>query len=411
VVVSDGSGGFSNWPAVFTEIADFDDQGEVQIGVAWGEADGTEEGTTDTVTLTQNEHSFSACWSISGAIDPDTQAPEVTTWNLGSGTGTTINPPSISPTGGSKDYLFIIVGGADGVKTVSGTPANYSNLRDVGQGGGPSITIMTGERQLTTDSEDPGAWTITVQDQVLAVTIAIHPPAAGGPAIAGDVTVTPSIAATMAYNRNAALAGAVTVSAQVGATMLKGRAIAGTLTVTPSVTATTAYNRNAVVAGAVTLTPSVAATLDYARNAALDGDVTVTPTAAAGMVFQGGNTIVGDVTVGPSIAALLARTVHPALAGSLTLGSAIEAAMAFSASGSGGIAGFVTVTPGVAADLALNIHPTLGGSVTIGVTPAALGMIRGGAGSIVGRSSLAGEVEHSEMAGVTGTIRLTGEVA
>jgi hypothetical protein len=233
------------------------------------------------------------------------------------------------------------------------------------------------------------------------------------PALFGAVTVTPQVAATLDHTLNAALAGAVTLAASIGAAMVHARntAIGGAVVATPAVAAVLAFTRHPALAGAVTVTPGVASALGYTLKASLPGAATVTPSVASGMAYQGGNAIVGDITVAPSVAALLAHNVHPALAGSLTLGSAIGAALAYSAPGGSGIAGLVTVTPGVAAGLARNVHRRLPDGVALGITPAALGMIHGGAGSIVARTDLAGEVRLSEMAGASGPIKLTGEVA
>lgn len=137
------------------------------------ECDGTE-GATITVTTNNTETSCHASYRISKASLVADQIPELT----GGATGSSVspNPDSISPTGGSKDYLFIACHAHDGNnKTTTGFPASYTNTisTQLGTLGGCGVGACT--RQLTASFTDPGVFTISGSDQWVGHTIAIHP--------------------------------------------------------------------------------------------------------------------------------------------------------------------------------------------------------------------------------------------
>lgn len=122
-------------------------------------------------------------WRITGAEHPSNQLPEV----LGANFTTTLNtadPPSMSPIGGSKDYLIIVVSGNDGeVGAYTAAPTNYVNLSTASSGtaGTPSTNNFNGgaTRAITTATENPGVFTHAAATAGgRAFTIAVHP--AGG---------------------------------------------------------------------------------------------------------------------------------------------------------------------------------------------------------------------------------------
>jgi len=126
-----------------------------------------------------NTRSGYSVMQITGHEDPATQAPEVAT--QATGTSSNPNPPAITPTGGSKDYLFIVTGGNnDARRSYTGAPTNYANLNAFNTGGGPNGGAgATAERQLTASTEDPGTFTMDGSATWFANTIAVHPAAAG----------------------------------------------------------------------------------------------------------------------------------------------------------------------------------------------------------------------------------------
>jgi hypothetical protein len=147
-------------------------------------ADGGE-GTTLSVDLSSTAKGAAISYRITGAENPATQAPEVST--VAVDTGANADPGTVTPTGGSKDYLFLVFAGLDGETQTYTEPTSYSNLLQAnsGTGGTPDTNVRVGaaERQLTASSEDPGAFTNSAPSTGwTAYTIAIHPAAAAATA-------------------------------------------------------------------------------------------------------------------------------------------------------------------------------------------------------------------------------------
>lgn len=169
------------WPAGWTEFLDQNRSG-VSISCGWRIVDGSE-GASFTITSSGSEQSVARVWQVSGH-DPG-QAPEA----LSANSASTPNPPSLTPTGGAKDYLWIaaaaLQNGND--NTATGFPTNYTNT---GQSAGGAATgqapLAWCRRELNAASEDPAAFTTTISANCMAVTVAIHPasaPAVNLPAI------------------------------------------------------------------------------------------------------------------------------------------------------------------------------------------------------------------------------------
>jgi hypothetical protein len=135
-----------------------------------------------TFTSSAATRSATIAWRISGAEVPATQAPQIGT--TATGTGTTPNPPSVTPTGGSKDYLFIAMFGRDGEEADDDTwataaPTNYTPTTPLQKACGVAGTNLGGmvaaaSRQLTAASDDPGTFTAATGNW-RAQTIAVHP--------------------------------------------------------------------------------------------------------------------------------------------------------------------------------------------------------------------------------------------
>jgi len=162
------------FPEGWTKIAEIMDY-RSEIGIAWREADGNE-GATITVTTSSSLRSAHISYRITGATDPDTQAPEVSTG--ASGSSANPDPDSLTPTGGVKDYLWIALDYHDGgTIPVTGYPANYNDnqeYRDVpDQNYAATLGIAT--RELNASSEDPGTFTLSSSRYWGACTVAVHP--------------------------------------------------------------------------------------------------------------------------------------------------------------------------------------------------------------------------------------------
>lgn len=146
------------------------------VAAFYRQADGTEGGSVD-VTTAGNARAGAVAYRITGHEDPATQAPEASTG--ASANSTSPDPDSLTPTGGSKDYLWLIAAGWNGNPTPTGSPASYSNEITASPFGNVAIRGM--ERQLTASSEDPGNWTLSSPKKWVAWTVAVHP-SGGAPA-------------------------------------------------------------------------------------------------------------------------------------------------------------------------------------------------------------------------------------
>ncbi|MGH2375030.1 MAG: hypothetical protein ACRDIC_16385, partial [bacterium] len=190
----DGNGITMTWPTGYTQFFAQDNTGGV-LGVkgAYHLEDGTE-GTTFILGLSAAEKGACIVYQVSGAETPATQVPEATTASAGA----TLDPdcPAITPTGGSKDYLFIAGVCTNGEEADDDTwgntsPTNYSpsppRQKTSGIAGTPTTNccLETAERALTAATEDPGIFN---NDQSLAYasfTIAVHPAGGAIPSASG----------------------------------------------------------------------------------------------------------------------------------------------------------------------------------------------------------------------------------
>lgn len=168
------------WPDGWIEIYEEDAGGNgPTLGIAWRKADETE-GESITVTLNGAETASCSCFRITGAEDPDTQPPEVSAEASGSSTGP--DPGSLTPTGGAKDYLWIVVGCNDNATiTLSAYPTGYgSNQIDEAEGlGAGGVRLYLATKEENDSSDNPDSFTISSTALWEACTIAVHPAAAG----------------------------------------------------------------------------------------------------------------------------------------------------------------------------------------------------------------------------------------
>jgi hypothetical protein len=151
----------TGWTAV-TGFRTADATPEIAIHAFYRWADGGE-GSTVAFTTSVAMKTAHTSHRITGAENPATQPPEAGTGVSGSGTDNA-DPPSVSGTGGSKDYLFytsVVLHGE--TQDPDAPPADYTNMVTTNTGGGGSAStngfIATAHRQLTAASDDPGVWT------------------------------------------------------------------------------------------------------------------------------------------------------------------------------------------------------------------------------------------------------------
>lgn len=86
------------------------------------------------------------------------------------------DPPSLSPSPGADDYLWIAGAGHESARITSGAPTNYSSLQTAATTGSPARRISTAHRALNAATEDPGAFNTDVAvTSYYAYTIAVQP--------------------------------------------------------------------------------------------------------------------------------------------------------------------------------------------------------------------------------------------
>lgn len=93
------------------------------------------------------------------------------------GTDAAPNPPSLSPSPGSQDYLWIVYHAADDDDDTSAQPTNYTatHLHCQSANSTSSSETSVADRQLTQSTEDPGTFTIAASEEWVSNTFAIPP--------------------------------------------------------------------------------------------------------------------------------------------------------------------------------------------------------------------------------------------
>lgn len=179
VCLTANSGGAQTWPSGWTKLKDAvsPHAANDSVTLAYRYADGSE-GSTISVTITSAKYSGMA-WRITGAEDPAVQVPELSADAIGN----SVNPDATTttPTGGSKEYLWLSIHSIEGEGTSVTYPSSYSNGA-IGNSGGASTTATNSRtggasRALTAASEDTGAYTYGTGGGGAWVTwtMAIHP--------------------------------------------------------------------------------------------------------------------------------------------------------------------------------------------------------------------------------------------
>lgn len=169
----------------YTEFGRQDDGTGYGILAYYRWEDATED-TSFSITTDDLEKTAHIAFTISGAANPATQPPEFTSATAASSNAK--QPPAISPTGGSKDYLFIVGFVDDGEEIDddtwgNGVWTNYSPAtmlqKTTAAGGTPStnVSLAAAYRQATTATETPAdlASATDVAHTSVLFTIAVHP--------------------------------------------------------------------------------------------------------------------------------------------------------------------------------------------------------------------------------------------
>lgn len=144
------------------------------------------QGAETTLTLAATSSTKAAAVACLVTGDDDAITPEFSSGAVGSNGPP--DPDAVTPTGGSKDYLFIIAGSMGGEVALTGADADYSNFTEADSGTAGAVTSNSrtaiATRQLTAAaSDDPTAFTGgDATQEWAAMTIAFHPAPVGGAA-------------------------------------------------------------------------------------------------------------------------------------------------------------------------------------------------------------------------------------
>lgn len=180
IAVNDDDNLFTT-PTGWTELnQDTHSEAEVNFGVWAKVADGTEGGTT-------------VDWETDGSEQVVATVYRVTSWygtiagvevgTFSEGNSDIPDPPSLSPSWGAEDTLWIACYGNDSEETATAYPTNYTDgiTASTGTGSG-RCGSGSARRELNATSDNPGTFTLSSDEQWLGQTIAIRPasaPAAG----------------------------------------------------------------------------------------------------------------------------------------------------------------------------------------------------------------------------------------
>lgn len=136
-----------------------------------------------TITTSASEADTWTCWRISGAEEFATQEPEFQVVDSSSN-DTSPDPPSITPTGGSKDYQITTFAVNDtGNATYSGWPYANNQIDEGGGNTGNDVSSGSSNAPVTAATINPSAFTISTSRPWIAVAGAWHPPGGAPPSV------------------------------------------------------------------------------------------------------------------------------------------------------------------------------------------------------------------------------------
>ena len=154
------------WPTGWTEIVQYNGVSEPGIGAAWFLSDGSE-GSSVVVTTASSEDAAHTSYRISNA-SPQTLA--VATDDVSSAAPA---PPSLTPVGGTGNYLWVAAGTMDDVdRSFTAGPASYDDYQVVTSDRAHLATAHRGVRAAT---EVPGTFTLDGSASAVTATFAVYP--------------------------------------------------------------------------------------------------------------------------------------------------------------------------------------------------------------------------------------------
>jgi hypothetical protein len=129
------------------------------------------EGTTISATVDVSSRLLSVIYSITTGTYSGT--PEGTSV-ADPGASASPNPPSLTPTGGSARYLWLVACSQDNSNPATVLPTGFSSQFDAVLAGTNRPSMSTCQQALVASSLDPSAFTITTSSRWVAGTVAIR---------------------------------------------------------------------------------------------------------------------------------------------------------------------------------------------------------------------------------------------
>lgn len=363
-IAIDGAEAITSPPSGWTQLYDVANGTAVRHAAFWKRAVGNEDAGTEAVTIANSDNIAAAVVAYEGAGDPEAGT-------AATGSSENPDPPSLTPAGGAKDYLWIAAVGTDaGDGDVQSAPSGYLGLIAVD---GTGINLGVARKELNASSDNPGTFDLLDTNAYVANTIAIPPGGETHDAAAALPGAATLAAAVVLFRPGAAaFAGAATMAAAQRLTASGAAVLAGVGTITPAArktaagAATLAGAGTIAAAGGVTLkgilaVTGVATIAADARStfadASLLGSATITPAARATYAVVAAFTGTGAVSGAaglrrPGASALTAAATlaavggHSLLAQAAFIGAAAQAAAPrFTLGATALLAGIATITP------------------------------------------------------------------
>lgn len=214
----------SGWTQLYTLA-----NGTALTGGAYAKvASGSEGGGTVDFVTSATESASAQCYRISGWHGLITGVEAGTAGSIT--TGTTADPPSLSPSWGALDTLWLATCHTSTTQTISSGPTSYTNLTQTTSGSGTTFAqTISARRNNNTATEDPDVFTTSgTGASKVYNTLAIRPLITGAFAAtesgsdvlasSGKVIVTGALSASETGSDSFAAAGAVIVRGSLAAT-------------------------------------------------------------------------------------------------------------------------------------------------------------------------------------------------
>jgi hypothetical protein len=179
LLVTDGNPAVTNWNG-YTEVNSLSCPASAcRAAWAYRVADGTE-GASVTITIAASQETGYITLRI-GGHGSSTTAPQGAS---ATGTSATPDPPSLTPTGGPKDFLWIEFFGADDDDETATywttSPDAYTGIDQVQCAtSGTICMIAAAQRPANATTENPGTMAMAASEEWTAITIAVHPGSEG----------------------------------------------------------------------------------------------------------------------------------------------------------------------------------------------------------------------------------------